>query len=109
MNGTLQLHMNTGMKPSESYATFRAILKSKGRTLKSLTIPDAAQFMFEFFRDQCVDGASPKMGDGMAYSIGIHNRKGRTPYELSLIRLFTTDDLSPGSNGSRLRLSVGYS
>lgn len=96
------------MKPAESYDTFRAILKSRGRTLKSLTVIDAADLMLDFFRSHRVEGASPKMGDGMAYSFGIFNRKGKTPYELSLVRLFTTDDASPRPNGSRMRLSIGY-
>lgn len=96
------------MKPEDSCDTFRAVLKSRGRTLKSLTVVDATDLMLEFYRTYRVDGSAPKMGDGLAYSFGIHHRKGKTPYELSLIRLFTTDDTNPGPNGSRLRLSIGY-
>jgi hypothetical protein len=95
------------MTPSDSYSGFCALLKAQQLTLKSLTVPDAVRLMFDFYRDQ-LEGVSPRMGDGMAYATEIVDRRGRTPFELSIVRLLTTSDEVPAPNGSRLRLSLGF-
>jgi hypothetical protein len=96
------------MTPEDSYAIFRSYLKARERTLRSLTMPDAAALMFQFYTEVRPTGTSPKIRDGIGFAYGITHRRHGSPYELSLVRLFTTSDDSPGPNGSRLRLSLGY-
>ena len=97
------------MTPEESYSAFRAFLKARKRTLKSLTVPDACDFMFDFYREVRPTGTSPKSGDGMAFTYDIVQRQRGSPFELKLVRLFATSDEKLAIGGSRLRLSLGYS
>lgn len=96
------------MRPDESYSYFRDFLKLHGRTLKSLQLPDAPHFVFEFFCKQRADGISERMGDGLAYSTDISGRKHGTVFEFSFTRLFSVGDNPLASVKTRLRLSVCF-
>jgi hypothetical protein len=97
------------VQPQDSYKHFRAYLKERNRTLKSLTVPDACDFMFDFYLTAPSEGTCQKMGDGITLASDIVQRKHRTPFELSIIRLFAVKEDAPAVGGSRLRLSLGYS
>lgn len=102
-------HRRRILQPHESYIRFRQYLKERKRTLKSLTVPDACDFMFDFYLTVPSEGTCQKMGDGITLVSDIVQRKNGTPYELSIIRLFAVKEDAPAVGGSRLRLSLGYS
>ena len=101
-----QLPETAALNPAESYSDFRKLLKVRGRTLKSLTIPEGIAFFLEFYRDARVADAAPE-GDGVAYSCGVHSRGGSSRFEFSMFRIFRSA-IDPRQE-SRLRLSFCFS
>lgn len=93
------------MRPEESYTEFRRFLKGRGRTLKSLNVPDGFEAATEFYKSARVDGAAQD-GDGFAYSCSMPFRERGTRFELAFFRLFKSADGS--FEPSRLRLSLCF-
>jgi len=93
------------MRPDKAKLAFRRLLKERDLNLKQLPVREGVDAALAFYESARLSRAAPD-GDLCAYRCSMPHWRNSTRFELTLFRLFrTNDDVFPPS---RLRLSFCF-
>lgn len=100
------------MRPEETEKALRHLLKSRGKTLKSLLPNDVLEIATNFWQDAAVDGIRDSTGDGLVAYFELMDRGRGAFFEFGVNRIMTpqpaSDDYSAWLKAFKLGITVSF-